>query len=135
MTKKYPESIDKAHKRVLKRKYKLFFLRDNTLYFRDNGVEKEYICDYECKKKKEVILSIHKEDNARIRTTYERVKSKIYGITLEDVLYIINSCENCLRDRPPCISTSITPIIPIYPRERYVVDTIDMKIYSAQNSH
>ncbi|KAG0442635.1 Pro-Pol polyprotein [Dictyocoela muelleri] len=130
---KYPENLNKYQKRNLRRKSELLFLRNNILYIKENTVEKIFICVYENDKKKSLIINSHNEDHAGIRTTFDRIKSFAYGITLKDVGRVLNRCENCIRERPPQICRGVNPIVPNYPRERLIVDTIDMRMYSDHN--
>ncbi|KAG0440504.1 Retrovirus-related Pol polyprotein from transposon gypsy [Dictyocoela muelleri] len=56
-------------------------------------------------------------------------------IYYEDIVDFISKCENCMRERVPHVNNSITLIVPSYQRERIIIDTIDMSIYSSHNDN
>ncbi|KAG0429949.1 hypothetical protein DMUE_5711 [Dictyocoela muelleri] len=69
------------------------------------------------------------------RGTHERICSTYCGIYYEYIVDFISKCENCMIERVPHVNNSITPIVPYIQRERIIVDTIDMSIYSAHNDN
>ncbi|KAG0429948.1 Pro-Pol polyprotein [Dictyocoela muelleri] len=132
-SKKYPDNFSKEEKKKLNHKSKVFSVKKGILYIKDDGIEKVFVCKHESDKKKTIIKRFHDEDHAGIKATFNRVRSYAYGITYSDVSDVLKSCVNCLREIPPLQNPSISPIVPHFPRERLIVDTIDMRIYSHHN--
>ncbi|KAG0442754.1 hypothetical protein DMUE_0028 [Dictyocoela muelleri] len=99
ITKKYPENINKSYKRKLFRMSRYFSVKNNNLYIKDNSVEKLFICSYEDEKMREIIMNEHNQDHARARSIFERIRVRVYGISLSDVINVIKNCENCMRER------------------------------------
>ncbi|KAG0433365.1 Pro-Pol polyprotein, partial [Dictyocoela muelleri] len=131
----YPIDMTKSEKYAFKRMCSKFKLIDNILYCKDNDIYKIYICRYEESKRIEKIRFCHNQDHVGPRGTYEKVNRIYSGIKYDDVQGFILTCQNCIRERPPSILTSITPIIPSYQRERLIVDTIDMSVYANHNEN
>lgn len=59
--------------------------------------------------------------------TWAEVRDKYYGITKEEVAWIIDHCELCNQNRPSTTRAPLTVISSSNPFERVQVDLIDMR--------
>lgn len=132
--KKYPSNFSETQKRMLRRKCKNISLINGIIRIMDGGKEKEVILRSESAKREQLIMENHKVDHARSRAVFNRLREAYFGVTANDVDEVLKRCNNCIRETPPAFIESITPIIPSYPRERLIVDTVDLSVYSHQNN-
>lgn len=130
-----PSSLegDRNGIRNFKKKCLKFSLEEGELMHGDQGNKKRVILRSEDNRRVDIIKELHNLDHSRVRATYSRISDLYVGITLEDVKTVLNSCEGCLREAPPVVLPTITPIMSTRPHERIVVDTIDLRRYSRDN--
>ncbi|KAG0427963.1 Pro-Pol polyprotein [Dictyocoela muelleri] len=129
----YPPNLTKEQKKTFRKRCKNFLLIDGVLKYRDDQIIKDVVLSNDIRLKNRIISEFHNVDHARVRPTFERVKSAFVGITVNDVKSVLNVCINCLRETPPNLQQGITPILSNYCHERLIVDTIDLRIYAEHN--
>jgi transposase InsO family protein len=62
---------------------------------------------------------------------FENVKERYWGVSREEVLWIVQACSTCDKDRGPRISAPLQPIIVTRTLERIQIDLIDMRNQSS----
>ncbi|KAG0437018.1 hypothetical protein DMUE_3922 [Dictyocoela muelleri] len=61
-------------------------------------------------------------------------ETRVNGETRAEIQSVLNSCEVCLAQRNLITSPSIKPLISNYPRQRYIADLIDLRLYNDINN-
>ncbi len=94
----------------------------------------EIIYSEDEERKNNIIANLHNLDHAGTRATHCRVRETYANITLKDVEECLSRCLNCIRETPVRQITTIRPILPHFPRERLIVDTVDFSAYEQHNN-
>lgn len=134
LTGDYPAYInDKNKKYKFKKLANIFDFSSDGAYFLDNSQKKKFFATENKIQLLEKIKEIHNEGHfGRDRLT-NYVNERIYGVSRNEIQFVIKSCVQC-----SCLSTfntkqTITPIISKNPRDRYFIDMIDLRRYKKLN--
>ncbi|XP_029657391.1 KRAB-A domain-containing protein 2-like [Octopus sinensis] len=65
---------------------------------------------------------------------FNHMKNLAYGISIEHVNHVLSACTTCIARRTLATRRQITPIIAKFSRERLIIDLVDLRYYSDQNS-
>jgi hypothetical protein len=55
------------------------------------------------------------------------IQQKYYGISRQEVAFVLKLCKNCVLNRPATTKAPLAPIISDQARERVQIDLIDMR--------
>ena len=132
-TRRHPNGFTRSQKVVLKKTALKFEIKNNELKLRSSSSEKSFVCLYEHTRIKDIVIEAHGVDHASSRVTFTRISEKYDGITHERVHELISNCNSCRLDTVPAVIPAITPIIASYPRERLIVDAVNLSRYSQNN--
>lgn len=133
---KIPESlISKEAKKDFRAHCKLFELgKDNRFYHKDSkGGLTLFFTNDELRLKLEEIKNFHEIAHCGGVNMAFSIKNRIYGVKLDEILSIINCCTICQARRLMTTKPVITPIISRKPRDRYLADLIDFRLYKNVN--
>lgn len=132
---KHREVLSKDLRNSIQKKSRKFELMRNELFVKENGIYKKFVCSFDEQNKSEILRIHHTEDHIGGKNLYQRIKEKFIGISRQECLLFVQNCNNCQGDRPLNLpNTHLTPIIPIFPRQRLIIDTVDMRRYREYNS-
>ena len=130
------ENYDKKERDNIRKKSRHFLLFNNELHINENNALKKYLFSFDEEGKYEILQMFHNSDHIGGKNLYLRIKEKFIGISRDECLNFVRNCVRCQRaqqiDTRPI---QITPIIPNYPRERLIIDAIDMRPYRNQNNN
>ncbi|KAG0432006.1 Pro-Pol polyprotein [Dictyocoela muelleri] len=130
----YNSRLSKLERRSLRRKAESFIIENGKLKLKTSDISKEFICEFEREKIERIIRENHELDHVGARGTYIRISARFDGISFSKIKDFVARCNGCQLDRPPTSVPEIRPILSSYPRERLIVDTIDMRQYSEENN-
>ncbi|KAG0422078.1 Gypsy retrotransposon integrase-like protein 1, partial [Dictyocoela muelleri] len=130
----YNNRLTKFEKRNLRRKAAFFIIENGKLKLKASNSSKEFICEFESEKIERIIKENHELDHVGARSTYIRISNYYDGISYGKVKDFVSRCNGCQLERLPAFVPEIRPILSSYPRERLIVDTIDMRQYADQNN-
>lgn len=132
--KTFSANVNHEMKDIIRKKSKNFILVSNNLFVEKNGVRREFICAFEEEKRNYIIKEKHIQDHIGGVNLYARVSENFAGIGRKDCIDFVRRCLTCQRRVERPIQINLTPIITYLPRERLMVDTIDMSRFSQRNS-
>ncbi|KAF7701603.1 hypothetical protein CDIK_0693 [Cucumispora dikerogammari] len=111
-----------------------FTLVDDIINISVDGVNLEYVCEFETQKIREICNLFHLPGHLGKNSLREAIQTKYVGIPIKKINDFVAECIVCKRKEQHVPSTLLTPIIPNFVRERLIVDTIDLSEYHVSNN-
>ena len=109
--------------------------RDNHISDKNtNKILFKYVYNLSYNEKAKIIEKEYNKCHFGIKSVFQSVQNKYYGITKKDVEMFIKTCKICKVNKQTIIKKSITPIIEICNRDRYMMDLVDFKQFSEYNN-
>lgn len=134
-TSQYPPNMNKNQKSNLRNKAKQFRLINDQLYVLKQNRWLRFIhLPFEADIAKTEIDNIHRADHCGMTKLWLEVNKRFYGISQEMVYSLVGSCEACIRNAPLKQVDRINFIRASRPMERIIIDLVDLRMYSNENS-
>ena len=131
-----PRILCKNAKKDFVKKCKNFEVNRERLFFHKDGKGglTRFFANEELRSKMMAIKDFHEIGHNVRDKMLPALKTRIYGVTREECNAVIRSCPACQVKRLMTTKPVITPIIAKKPRDRYLADLIDFRLYKSVNN-
>lgn len=128
--------LNKRTRARLKELSKVFSFdeKGQAFYKNSNGFRVRFFSKEEEELKSITVSNLHNTCHFGRDRFFQLVVRQIYGVTRKEAADVVQRCAQCATKRLMITKPRITPIIAKSPRDRYIADCVDLRLYSEQNN-